>query len=235
MIAFTASTVYMVKIHSIAITSWLVDIASRRTDVILEGRHLNPVYEDRKIAIKRYLEGEQPAHIYTSLGYSQTWFFKWKRRYELDGLDGLNDVSSAPHHQARQTEEAIETAIVNIRKCREKRARDDTKYALIGAVAIQKELQELGYAPPSAVQNPGCRAKRATGCCRRNTPGVFQTTGVFVKHDYLPNSPVSSRSSLTLATFSLAIFSKSFEAPPVLMDSMTSSPIRSRASPTALI
>ncbi len=58
-------------------------------------------------------------------------------------------MSSAPNHQARQTDEAIETAIVNIRKCREKRERDDTKYALIGAVAIHKELQELGYAPPS--------------------------------------------------------------------------------------
>lgn len=110
---------------------------------------MNRFYEDRKIAIKRYLEGEQPSQIYTSLGYSQTWFFKWKLRYELYGLDGLYDVSSAPHHQANQTEEALETAIVNIRKCREKRERDETKYALIGAVAIRKELQELGYDPPS--------------------------------------------------------------------------------------
>jgi transposase InsO family protein len=95
------------------------------------------------------LEGEQPSHIYSSLRYSQTWFFKWKRRYELYGLDGLHDVSSAPHHQARQTDDAIEQAIVNIRRCREKRERDDTKYALIGAVAIRKERQELGYDPPS--------------------------------------------------------------------------------------
>src|SRR4030042_1489446 len=139
----------MLKIHLIVITSWLVYATSRKTDVILEVRAMNTVYEDRKIAIKRYLEGEHPSHIYTSLGYSQTWFFKWKLRYELYGLDWLHDVSSAPHHQANQTKEAIETAIVNIRKYREKRERDDTKYALIGAVAIQKELQELGYEPPS--------------------------------------------------------------------------------------
>ncbi len=105
-------------------------------------------YEDRVIAMKRYLEGEKPPHIYTSLGYSQSWFFKWKLRYELYGLDGLDDLSTAPDHQARQTDEALETAIVNIRKCREKRERDETKYALIGAVAIHKELQELGYDPP---------------------------------------------------------------------------------------
>ena len=139
----------MLKIHCIVSTSWLVYVASRRTDVVLEVRHMNTVYKDRKIAIKRYLEGEQPSHIYTSLGYSQSWFFKWKLRYELYGLDGLNDVSSAPHHQANQTEEAIETVIVNIRNVREQRERDDTKYALIGAVAIQKELQELGYDAPS--------------------------------------------------------------------------------------
>ena len=109
---------------------------------------MNTWYEDRKIAMKRYLEGEQPSHIYTSLGYSQTWFFKWKLRYERYGLDGLVDVPSAPHHQANQTEDGLETAIVNIRKCREKREHDETQYALIGAVAIQKELQDLGYDPP---------------------------------------------------------------------------------------
>ncbi len=106
-------------------------------------------YEDRMIAMKRYLEGEQPSHISTSLGYSQAWFFKWKLRYEQEGLDGLYDLSTAPDRQARQTDEAIETTIVNIRTCREKRERDETKYALIGAVAIHKELQALGYNPPS--------------------------------------------------------------------------------------
>ncbi len=53
---------------------------------------MNSFYEDRVIAIKRYLEGEQPSHIYTSLGYSPAWFFKWKLRYEVYGLDGLYDL-----------------------------------------------------------------------------------------------------------------------------------------------
>lgn len=120
---------------------------------------MNSLYEDRKIAIKRDWEGEESSHIYTSLGSSQPWLFTWKLRYELYGLDGLYDLSSAPHHQANQTEDALETAIVNIRKCREKRERDETTYALIGAVAIHKELQELGYDPPSVttVHNIGVR------------------------------------------------------------------------------
>ena len=106
-------------------------------------------YEDRVMAIKRYLAGQSPATIYTQLGYSSSWFFKWKLRYDMYGLDGLVDESSAPHHQARQTDEAIETTIVNIRRCREQRERDETRYALIGAHAIRKELQDLGYVPPS--------------------------------------------------------------------------------------
>ena len=64
-IPFTASTLYMLKIHFIAITSWLLDGASRKTDVILEVSALNRVYEDRVIAIKRYVEGEQPSPMST--------------------------------------------------------------------------------------------------------------------------------------------------------------------------
>ena len=110
---------------------------------------MNDLYQERMTAIRRYLEGEKPSHIYRDLGHSHAWFFKWKLRYDLNGLDGLNDVSRAPKRQAEQTTEAVEQAIVNIRQAREKRERDETRYAFIGAVAIHKELQELGYTPPS--------------------------------------------------------------------------------------
>jgi len=81
------------------------------------------------LAIRRYLEGEQPAKIYRSLGRRQTWVFKWKRRYDVAGLDGRHDVSKAPKHQAEQTAAPMERVIVTIRKQREKRERDETKYA----------------------------------------------------------------------------------------------------------
>lgn len=109
---------------------------------------MKTLYEERMMAIRRYVEGEAPSQIYTSLRRSPKWFFKWKLRYERYGLDGLKDLSSAPHHQAEQTDDALATAIVNVRILREQRERDETKYALIGAVAIHKELQALGYTPP---------------------------------------------------------------------------------------
>jgi putative transposase len=109
---------------------------------------MNKGYEERMRAIRRSLEGETPSQIYTSVGRSPRWFFKWKHRYELEGLDGLKDLSKAPKHHANQTEDALERAIVTMRRLREQRDQDETKYALIGAVAIHKELQQLGYDPP---------------------------------------------------------------------------------------
>lgn len=110
---------------------------------------MNDAREERLIAIRRYLEGEAPVRIYTSLGRSSVWFFKWKKRYELYGLEGLNDLSRGPKHPPKKTPESLETVIVKIRKARERRERDETKYALIGAFAIHKELQDLGDSPPS--------------------------------------------------------------------------------------
>ena len=137
------------KIHCMAITSWLLDVTSKRADVIWEVPFLKRFYEDRVMAMKRYLEGEQPSPMYTRVGYRQAWFFNWNLRDERSGFDGLKELSTAPAHQARQTDDTIETAIVNIRRCREKRARDETKDAFMGAVAIRQALQDLGDKPPS--------------------------------------------------------------------------------------
>ena len=111
---------------------------------------MNDEYQERIVAIRRYLEGEAAVNIYTSLGRSPAWFFKWKNRYVQHGLDGLKDLSKAPKHQANQTSDVLETVIVQMRTLREQRERDETKYALIGAFAIHKELGDLGYAPPSS-------------------------------------------------------------------------------------
>ena len=132
-----------------AMTSFILYAFFRVTDVTLEVRRMNDVYQDRIVAIRRYLEGENPVRIYTSLGHSATWFFKWKNRYELYGLAGLQSLSKAPKQHGNKTPAPLEATIVNIRKLREKRETAETKYALIGAFAIHKELQDLGYLPPS--------------------------------------------------------------------------------------
>ncbi len=104
----------------------------------MEVIQMNDCYQDRIAAIKRDLEGDSPAEIYTSLGHSSTWFFKWRLRYALYGVEGLKDLPKAPQRQAEQTSERLERAIVKIRQAREKRESVETKYALIGAEAIHK-------------------------------------------------------------------------------------------------
>jgi putative transposase len=133
----------------IEITSWSFYIIFRITDVTLEVIEMYTDYEARMIAIRRDVAGEKPAMIYTSLHRSSAWFFKWKKRYERYGLDGLDDLSSAPHVQVLKTPDAVETAIITLRTLREQREQDETRYALIGAFAIHQELQALGYSPPS--------------------------------------------------------------------------------------
>ena len=38
--------------------------------------------EIRKEAIARFLKGEQPKSIYSTLQRSKKWFFKWLKRYK---------------------------------------------------------------------------------------------------------------------------------------------------------
>jgi transposase len=52
---------------------------------------MNDAYPERIVAMRRYLQGETPGSIYTSLGRSEGWFFNWKRRYDAKGLEGLHD------------------------------------------------------------------------------------------------------------------------------------------------
>lgn len=41
--------------------------------------------------------------------------YKWRKRYEEEGLEGLKDRSHAPHHNPRQVTEAVEEAVVEAR------------------------------------------------------------------------------------------------------------------------
>jgi len=48
--------------------------------------------EIRKAAIRRYiLQGESPKTIYVSLNRSKQWFYKWLRRYQIQGKEWHKD------------------------------------------------------------------------------------------------------------------------------------------------
>jgi transposase len=46
---------------------------------------------DRIHAIRLALEGWRPEEIWTAFGRTENWFFRWRRRYNQEGLEGLFD------------------------------------------------------------------------------------------------------------------------------------------------
>mgnify|MGYP000892167991 FL=1 len=100
-------------------------------------------FETRKLAIERYLAGEKPINIYESLNRSSSWFFKWLKMYNEQGLCGLKDKSKKPHHVANKTDPNIEKLVINTRKRLMDRNTPSTKYASAGADTILFELQKL--------------------------------------------------------------------------------------------
>jgi len=108
------------------------------------------LFAQRQEAIRRRLQGEDPASICRDLQRSEPWFFKWWGRYQKFGPDGLRDRSRASHTVANKTDQAIEMVVVGIRQRLERHDTEDTKYSLIGSPSVAREMQALRYAqiPP---------------------------------------------------------------------------------------
>lgn len=56
------------------------------------------------------------AQIAEVFGISEKTFFKWKRRFHLDGEAGLSNKSTAPHHTPRKTSPDLEALVIEARK-----------------------------------------------------------------------------------------------------------------------
>jgi len=98
---------------------------------------------DRVLAIKRYLDGEKPATIARSLGYSRKWIYKWVERYESSSNDSdwCRNQASAPHSNPRKLSEVIVEAVKLVRLSLYNEG------VFCGAQAIQMELEDLAVEP----------------------------------------------------------------------------------------
>ena len=101
------------------------------------------IKEFREKAIKRYKNGESPKEIYQSLGKSKTWFFKWLKRYKLDGKDWAKSHSCKPHKSPKRIDEMMEQMVIETRRHLEKKL-----YSQIGALAISYNLNQQGIISP---------------------------------------------------------------------------------------
>jgi putative transposase len=104
-------------------------------------------FSDRQRAIQMRLTGDSIELVCRTLHRSERWFHKWWRRYLEAGGDGLYDLTRARQTIVNRTPAHIERAILSIRKRLSARATPQTRYALLGAPAIEQELKHLGFSP----------------------------------------------------------------------------------------
>lgn len=71
----------------------------------------------RQLLVDRILDAGRPvAHVAAELGVSRQCAHRWLRRFKEQGRAGLADRSSRPRHCPRRSSEAIETAVVELRR-----------------------------------------------------------------------------------------------------------------------
>ena len=99
-------------------------------------------FSDRHQAIRLRLAGQSVEVICQTLERSREWFHTWWRRYQALGAAGLYDLTRARQSTALISPE-LERTILTIRKRLESSYHPQTRYALIGASAIQAELKTL--------------------------------------------------------------------------------------------
>ena len=72
----------------------------------------------RRLAVLRHVE-EVSGNVAATCRYygiSRECYYRWRRRYETDGLEGLKDRSHRPHHSPRATQAEVVEKIIWLRK-----------------------------------------------------------------------------------------------------------------------
>jgi hypothetical protein len=71
--------------------------------------------QKRAEAVQRYLAGEDPRSIYSSLRKSKTWLYKWVKRYKSGDRAWCQDQSKQPRISPRRTTNEIEGIVKMVR------------------------------------------------------------------------------------------------------------------------
>ena len=98
---------------------------------------------ERVQAVERYRSGERPVEICASLGRSLRWLYKWVERAEAGQQEWWVEASRRPRRMAGRTEDAIEGAVLEVRRLLEEAGQ------FCGAQSIAWELEELAIEVPS--------------------------------------------------------------------------------------
>lgn len=94
------------------------------TEVLVSHRNARLTVHGRRLIIERSRQGWPQAHIAASMGVSRRCVQRWIDRYRREGDAGLEDRSSRPLTMPSKTPDAMEQAIVDLRRA-ERLSRDE--------------------------------------------------------------------------------------------------------------
>jgi transposase len=124
-------------------------------------------HERRKEAIRRVQAGESVSAVCRDLQRSRTWYYKWRRRYEQDGVVALKDQRPG-HAPPEKTPPAMQQLVSAIRARLVRQSEAGNHHLGIGAKQIQHELRELKA--PMVSSSTIYRILRRAGQVEANQP-----------------------------------------------------------------
>ena len=97
---------------------------------------MEPVMSQRKefVTLARS-EGVNMSELCRRCGISRKTGYKWLRRHDEGGDEGLHDLSRRPHHSPNRTSKQLEQAVVDLRR----------EYPTKGSHVIARILEDRGY------------------------------------------------------------------------------------------
>lgn len=104
------------------------------------------VKQQRILAVQRFLNGESPQAICTSLGRSTVWLYKWVKRHAEDDCSWSDRRSTRPLTAASRTAAEVEEIVKMVRLSLYNRGN------FCGAQAIHWELEDLGVTPLPSIR-----------------------------------------------------------------------------------
>jgi len=129
----------------------------------------NDIQQERIRAVQRFLNGERQEAIYTSLGQSKAWFYKWVERYIADDNSWSESHPSRPltniTHTSKDVEEIVKMVRLNLYN----------HDLFCGVQTILCELEDIGAKPLPSLRTIN-RILSRNGLTHRRT-GKYEAKG----------------------------------------------------------
>ena len=89
----------------------------------------------RRRAIRLTIKGKRPCEILNRIPHCRAWLYRWQRRFEIYGWDGLESCSRRPRNSPQGYCRSTRTVVVNLRRKFER-----SSVGLVGARAVRQEI-----------------------------------------------------------------------------------------------